>query len=203
MDLGKQKEIQKHFERMYRENSKPWTEHGQEPLLDEFTDILAKSFKKAKVLDLGCGDGWISIKIANKGHRVWGIDSSKTAISQAKKKAEKEGLLKEVEFRQGDALGLPYRNNFFDAVLDRGLFHHILPENRQLYLKNLTRVLRTGSFVYLSVFTKRNISGIGQMFSKKDIEEIFGKDFFVVSFSQDSLFRPDPANLMHFILKRK
>lgn len=203
MDLRKQKRIQDHFERMYQVGDKPWVDHGAEIELDEFLKLIGKRLKIAKVLDVGCGDGWISIKFAQKGHKVWGIDSSQTAIAEANFKAKQSKVSKNTHFIVGDALNLPYKNNFFDAIIDRGLFHHILPQNRSLYFENILRVLSDKSFFYLSVFSRRNLPGIGQLFSKKDVEELFGKNFSIIFSSSDALLSLAPAHLMHFILETK
>lgn len=200
MDLKAQKEIQEHFERMYQVGQKPWA-HQKEPDINQFFKIISQ--KKAKILDIGCGNGWISIAAAKQGHVVWGIDSSKTAIKEAKFSARSAKVSKLAHFKLGDALNLPYKDSFFDAAIDRGLFHHVLPQNRGLYLKNILRVLKPESLLYLSVFTKRNMPGIGQMFTKGDIKKIFGKNFRVIYFSQDPIFILAPAHLMHFILERK
>src|SRR3989344_7345390 len=136
MDLKRQEEIQKHFERMYQDGQKPWRYHPPEEILEMFFKRVKKEFGKAKILDIGCGDCWISLAAASRGHEVWGIDSSKTAIEDAIGAAEELNLENKVHFEVGDALKLPYEENFFDAMIDRGLLHHILPENRELYLKN-------------------------------------------------------------------
>lgn len=200
MEFDEQKRIQEHFERMHAEGITPWKEHPPEPLLIEFLELLAKEKPQAKILDIGCGDGWISIGLAKAGFLVWGIDSSKTAISRAKKAAEKEGL-KSVEFRHGDALNLPYQDNFFDVLVDRGLFHHILPENRDIYFKNTLRVLKKDALFYLSVFSRQNPEGIGQRFTKEEITKLFGRHFNILKWSEDSWPTPAPAHLLHFILK--
>lgn len=43
------------------------------------------------VVDIGCGDGLLSYKLAEKGHQVWGIDSDPDAIRLAKDYQEKNG----------------------------------------------------------------------------------------------------------------
>lgn len=84
--------------------------------------------------------------------------------------------------------------------MDRGLFHHILPENRDKYLKNILRVLKPNSLVYLSVFSDKNPLGIGQLFTKELVEKIFGPDFKIKYFKGDPYPTDAPAHLLHFIL---
>lgn len=202
MDLDGQKRVQKHFEEMFRSGVTPWTQHKKEPLLSEFFNLLKKDNPKAKILDIGCGNGWISIKAAKRGFNVWGVDSSETAIRQAKVKARKEGLKKRTHFRVGSALNLLYQDDFFDALIDRGLFHHILPENREVYFENILRVLKGKALVFLLVFSMRNPEGIGQRFTKKLISGLFGKDFKVARFEEDPWPTQNPAHLLHVIFRR-
>lgn len=203
MDLKLQHEIQRHFEAMYQHGQKPWRYHPPEKSLQEFFKKVEKELGKAKILDIGCGDGWISLEVAGRGHEVWGLDSSKTAIEEAKTSAQKVKLPTKVHFQVANALNLPYGNNSFDAAIDRGLFHHIIPQNRTLYLKNLLRVVRKKSLLYLSVFSEDNPIGIGQLFTKEKIKQIFGNYFSTVYFDEDPYPSQAPAHLLHFILKRK
>ncbi len=200
MDLEQQKQIQAHFEGMYKLGQKPWVDHGREITLDKFFKILKKRYSKAKILDMGCGDGWISIYAARQGHEVWGLDSSETAIAEAKVKAKTSGVDKKVHFQVGDALNLPYKKNSLDALIDRGLFHHILPPNRELYFENILKVLKLKGLVYLSVFSTKNPIGIGQLFTKDLVKKLFGRYFEIVSYDEDAQIYP--AHLMHFVLER-
>lgn len=203
MNITNQKRIGQHFELMYQADQKPWTEHGPEPALAEFFKILKGKNPSAKIADIGCGDGWISILAAKEGFKVWGIDASVTAISEAKEAARLNGVNQTTHFQVGDALNLPYPKNFFDATIDRGLFHHILPENRPVYFENILKVLKPESLAYLSVFSTKNPVGIGQLFTPELVDELFGKGFKTIYFEEDLFPTEAPAHLMHFILERK
>lgn len=187
---------------MYQEGTTPWTDHQEEPLLNEFLKLLKKEKSNAKLLDIGCGDGWISIKAAKEGIKTWGIDSSKTAIEKAKRDARKQKVSDKVSFKVGDGLSLPFNDSMFDAMVDRGFFHHIIPSRRDDYFENILRVLKNDALVYLSVFSEKNSLGIGQRFTKKKITDLFS-DFKIREFEEDPFPTPAPAHLLHFILERK
>lgn len=69
----------------------------------------------ARVADLGCGTGSLSVLLAEAGHQVQGLDQSAAMLEIATRKAE--GL--PAEFRQGDAADPPYPAASCDVVLAR------------------------------------------------------------------------------------
>lgn len=77
------------------------------------------------------------------------IDFSDVAIEKARKLAEKEGL--SIQFYIADLCkDLELEIPPFDFAFDYGLLHHIFPEHRELYAKNVAKLLNPGAF-YLSV----------------------------------------------------
>jgi len=185
MNLQEQKKIQKHFERMWQDGEKPWIDIGMEPDLDQFFKLLSHKYPRAKILDIGCGNGWISIRAAKEGHEVWGIDSSETAIKEAITVAKTKGVDKTTHFQVGDALNLSYEDNSFDALIDRGLFHHIIADNRPLYFQNILRVLKPKSLMYLHVFSTKNPSTNGELFTEELVKEVFAPHFTILASSAE------------------
>jgi ubiquinone/menaquinone biosynthesis C-methylase UbiE len=80
--------------------------------------LLAKYLPEppARVLDVGCGTGTLSVLLASMGFTVTGVDSSAGMLAQAEAKAHGEGLA--VEFTLGDAASPPVVGPF-DVVLCR------------------------------------------------------------------------------------
>lgn len=192
------------FERMFQSNHLPWRDHPIEPLFTEFFDRLALDSPSAKIFDIGCGDGWASIYAAEKGFHAWGLDSSPTAIQMAKKAASEAKLEKSTNFTVGDALAsLAYEPGFFDAVIDGGLFHHILPENREKYIKNIVHVLKPRGYFYLSAFSKSTGNDVGFHFSKEEIETIFDKWFQTLEWAEDEENPSAFFRTLHFIMQRR
>jgi SAM-dependent methyltransferase len=197
----RQREIARRFEDRYRQGVTPWNTHPPEPMVDLFLTLLRERRPEARVLDIGCGNGWLSLKVAQYGFAVWGLDASETAIARATAASARAGLADLTDFRVGDALELPYEDDSFDALVDRGLFHHILPENRQLYLDNIRRVLTPDAYMYLSVFSTRT-GFADNRFARHDIERLF-HGFAIVAFEEDPYPTQAPAHLLHFILQRE
>jgi len=76
---------------------------------------LVGDVRGKEVLDAGCGGGFYSIYLTEKGAKVLGIDSSKEMIKIAEEKISKKNL--DAEFMIGDISDLKIEDNRFDLVL--------------------------------------------------------------------------------------
>ena len=115
------------------------------------------------VLDVGCGTGTLTIKIARqleafgKPFRVTGIDAAPEMIDVSNRKAKGMGNL---FFDVAAAERLPYADNTFDAVISTFFFHHIDYELKCLALKEIQRVLKdSGKLVIVDVAPPSNWFG--------------------------------------------
>ncbi len=70
----------------------------------------------ARVADLGCGTGTLSLLLAESGHRVDGVDFAPAMVSRAITKA---GTTAGVRFLVGDAADPPLEDGGYDVVLCR------------------------------------------------------------------------------------
>jgi ubiquinone/menaquinone biosynthesis C-methylase UbiE len=105
-----------------------------------------------RVLDVACGGGVLSLKIAERGCEVHGVDISEDAIKGAKRLAERERMV--CEFEIGSAEDLPYPDGYFDKVVCSSSLEHFkgdikaLKEMRRVLEPNGRVVLTTDSFTY-------------------------------------------------------
>jgi tRNA (uracil-5-)-methyltransferase TRM9 len=112
----------------------------------EELNFLFEDLKEGeKVLDLGCGNGrWYKI-FKEKKVDYFGIDNSEKLIEIAKEN------FPDAKFFVGDALNLPFPDNFFDKVYSIALLHHIPSEDFRIkVLKEAKRVLRPGGILILT-----------------------------------------------------
>jgi ubiquinone/menaquinone biosynthesis C-methylase UbiE len=102
---------------------------------------------RSRVLDVGCGFGRVSLPLAERGHRVDGLDLTPELIIEAQRRAAELGL--DVRFTQGSMRSLPYEADSFDAVLALwSYFHELLEEDEQVHaLAEMWRVVAPGGFV--------------------------------------------------------
>ena len=69
-----------------------------------------------RVLDVGCGDGRLTLGLAPLAASVRGIEPDPEAISAARENARKAGA-RNVQFDAGAAQQLPYIDGAFDVVI--------------------------------------------------------------------------------------
>lgn len=106
-----------------------------------------KSRKEIKILEVGCGTGnnlWFA---AREGFSVTGIEGSKTAVEYAQNRFREEGL--HGEFVVGDFTKLPFADNSFDLVFDRGAIVCVNFDGGKKVCSEVHRVLKTnGKFLF-------------------------------------------------------
>jgi SAM-dependent methyltransferase len=135
----------------------PWNIETPPNVLVELVD--SGKVKPCKTIDLGCGTGNYAIYLASRGFDVTGIDISPTAIKIAKEKAKKKGI--RCNFLVADVLGdLCEVKETFDFAYEWELLHHIFPEQRMMYVKNVYKLLNPGG-AYLSVCFSEKDSKFG------------------------------------------
>lgn len=93
-----------------------------------------------EVLDVGCGTGNFSLKLAARGCRVAGIDISPAMLAVARKKAAAAD--QDMEFLEMDVYDLKFRAETFDAVFSMACFEFITEPARAF--AEMWRVLKPG-----------------------------------------------------------
>ena len=96
----------------------------------------------ARVLDLGCGSGLVSILAASCGCAVTGVDFSDAMVERAHANARAHGVGDATEFVQADVHELPFADETFDAVVTRNVTW-VLEDVARVYAE-VVRVLRSG-----------------------------------------------------------
>ncbi|MBE9503511.1 MAG: class I SAM-dependent methyltransferase [Proteobacteria bacterium] len=76
---------------------------------------------ESKVLDIGCGGGWLSLELARRGHHVVGIDIAEKRIEIAIDTAKKNN--QEIDYRVCSLEDLG-PDECFDVIVSFGTIHH-------------------------------------------------------------------------------
>jgi SAM-dependent methyltransferase len=116
---------------------------------------LLKDREASTVLDLGCGTGRHIVYLARQGFRVYGLDVSPEAIQATRQWLAEEGLHASL------ALGsmtepFPYADGFFDAAISVQVVHHADIATIRRIVAELTRVLKVGGFLFVTVPSQMN-----------------------------------------------
>ena len=98
-----------------------------------------------KILDIAAGTGSSSRPLVDKGAEVTALDFSQGMIEQGRKQN------KNIKFVQGDALKLPFEDNFFDVTtISFGLRN---TSNTDKALKEALRVTKDGGRIVVAEFS--------------------------------------------------
>lgn len=182
---------------VYQENiafwEKAWnmvrTPYTQLPSLGYISRIPEelKKIGARKVLDLGCGSGWLSVYLARQGFEVLGVDVSEQAVNLAKTWALQEDL--KIGFDVADAAQLNYDDGSFDAVVANSIFEHFPLEQARALADKVFSLLKEGG-VFVGCFDKVG-GGPGEYYSLPDGTHVYTdkarKGMLLRCYSQDEL----------------
>jgi len=102
-----------------------------------------------RILDLGCGDGQLTLKIAASGARVTGVDASPAMVASARSKG--------LDARVANAERLPFEAEF-DAVFSNAALHWV--RDQDAMLAGVHRALKPGGRFVAEMGGHGNIAAI-------------------------------------------
>lgn len=106
-----------------------------------------------KVLDLGCGNGYLFELFKERNIEYVGVDISPKLIGIAKRRYQKQGYKNEPVFKTADALDLPFSDESFDKMYSISMLHNIpFRENREKCLREAGRVLKYKGIIIIRVW---------------------------------------------------
>ena len=145
-----------------------YTQMPELPYLPLIPETLTE--KKAKrVLDLGCGSGWLSIFLGRHKFDVVGIDISQHAVELARQWALKEDL--SIDFHAYDIANVPFEPGSFDAIVANSIFEHFPYEATVEIFDILKGILRPGG-VLIACFDEVGM-GAGEYFKLEDDTHVY------------------------------
>jgi ubiquinone/menaquinone biosynthesis C-methylase UbiE len=107
--------------------------------------LLVDGKKNAKIVELGCGDGKLSIATAKLGHMLTACDISDTSIKLTNTFAKREGV--QIRTVQCDVTQLPFKDASFDYAIAGAILEHL--EDEDTALTEWSRVLKKGGRIMI------------------------------------------------------
>lgn len=151
------KDRAKEYEKIY---SKP---ERQEDLKSAIT-ILQEIFDNKEVLEIACGTGYWTEKIAVKAKSIFATDINETVIDIAK---QKDFPNTQVSFELADIYNFPDHNKF-ESLFGGFIWSHILLQDLDKFLLKVNSLVTPGGTV---VFMDNNfVEGSNHPITKKDEE---------------------------------
>jgi SAM-dependent methyltransferase len=102
------------------------------------------------ILDLGCGDGQLTQRIASTGASVIGVDTSPEMVAAARSRG--------VQADEASAESLPYPESSFDAVFSNAALHWV--RDQDAMMAQVRRVLKPGGRFVAEMGGHGNIAAI-------------------------------------------
>jgi SAM-dependent methyltransferase len=125
----------------------PW--HNADPP-DALVELVESRWvSPSTAIDLGCGAGHHAIWLATRGFQVTGLDLSPAALGIAERLAAEQGVRCRFIARDLTTV-VDDLDDRFDFAYDWQVLHHVFPADREQYVANVHRLLRSRG-KYLSV----------------------------------------------------
>ena len=125
--------------------------HRNPWLAGEIARVFGRS---VRVLDLGCGAGFLANELAAQGHTVTGLDPTTENLDVARA-YDRTG---HVDYLRGDARDVPFPPASFDVVCAMDLLEHVDAPER--VIAEAARVLRPGGLFFFHTFNRTWLAGL-------------------------------------------
>ncbi|MCL4486516.1 MAG: class I SAM-dependent methyltransferase [Chloroflexi bacterium] len=109
---------------------------------------------QARVLDIGCAQGWAVLEAAQQGAYAFGLDLSPELLRKARENQDRRPAPRSLpSYALGKCHRVPLRSSSFDLVLCTELIEHTL--ETEATLAEIQRLLKPGGQCILSIPNKR------------------------------------------------
>jgi 2-polyprenyl-6-hydroxyphenyl methylase/3-demethylubiquinone-9 3-methyltransferase len=119
----------------------PWT-------AERIHSHFAGNIDRVRVLDVGCGAGFLSNHLSNEGFQVTGVDASAESLAVAIRHDQTQ----RVHYTRGDALALPFPAGSFDVVCAMDFLEHV--EDPARVVAEAARVLCPRGLFFFHTFNR-------------------------------------------------
>jgi ubiquinone/menaquinone biosynthesis C-methylase UbiE len=102
----------------------------------------------SQVLEIGCGAGFLSVALAQRGLHMHAIDSVEAMVELTRQHAKEAGVSELLSVDIGDVYALVFEENSFDLVIALGVISWLAQP--ELAIREMARVIRPGGYVLLT-----------------------------------------------------
>jgi|SRR5579872_7371727 len=128
-----------------------WTERRAHEILGL---VQGLNLKQPRILDLGCGLGWFTERLAGLGE-AHGIDLSEEGIAAARVRRP------DITYLAGNLYEAPLERNYFDVVVSQEVIAHV--EDQPKYVDLAADVLKPGGYFIVTTGNKFVMSRLGDV----------------------------------------
>ena len=146
----------------------------QERLLNRYQSLntIEEIFSKKTILDLGCGGGILSESLAKKGANLTAIDTSKSLIDVAKKRAIDQNL--KINYKVSDINNIKNKNTKFDIIISLEVIEHVA--DYKAFLNDMFSCLKKNGILIISTINRNFFSYLSTIIIAERILKIVPKD---------------------------
>lgn len=150
----------------------PWSIGEPQP---ELAALIDAGRFHGDILDVGCGEAAISLRLAELGYSTVGLDLSPTAVDLARAEAAKRGLTN-ATFEVADISDFTGYDGRFGTIVDSTLFHSIPVELRDGYQRSIVRAAAPGASYFALVFDRAGMpEGPANPVTADELRDVVGK----------------------------
>jgi SAM-dependent methyltransferase len=128
----------------------PWSIGEPQP---ELAALIEQGAFHGDILDVGCGEAAVSLRLAELGYTTVGLDLSATAVELARAEAARRRL-NNATFQVADISSFTGYDGRFGTIVDSTLFHSIPVELREGYQQSIVRAATPGASYFALVFDR-------------------------------------------------
>jgi 2-polyprenyl-6-hydroxyphenyl methylase/3-demethylubiquinone-9 3-methyltransferase len=122
-----------------------------------FRAILGEDIQRMRILDAGCGGGFLAEALAEDGADVYGLDLSCASVRTAREHAAAKGI--RIHVLSGRAESLPFASGVFDVLLLADVLEHL--DDFRAAVAESSRVLKPGGLLLYETANRTLLSLVG------------------------------------------
>lgn len=128
------------YEEMFHMESYYWWYVGKRKLVFSLLQKLSQT--KGRILDVGCGTGFLLEELRRKGYTAFGLENERKVLDLTYEQ-KIHGIIR------GEAENPPFKNDSFDIILLLDLLEHL--EDDILVIKKLSEILTKDGYLLVTV----------------------------------------------------